>query len=69
MAAAKAAAAGLSKYEGAAPLEGVCSEGAEPEPVRAALELPEGFTAAECHDYDADFKVCRAWNLCLNTSG
>lgn len=64
VAAAVSAAAGLAKYEGAAALEAVCSEGAEPAPVRAALTLPQAFAAAECSTYDADFKARSASLLC-----
>lgn len=57
MAAAVSAAGGFHKYEGAPLLDAICREGAEPEMLRAALNLPKCFAAAECRKYDADVKV------------
>ena len=55
--AAKKAAGGLARYENAAALSGVMQQGAEPQAVRGALSLPEGFQAAENRAYDADYTV------------
>ncbi len=57
--AAKKAAGGLARYEGAGKLSGVVAQGAESQAVRDALSLPESFQAQENSAYDADFRVRR----------